>query len=110
MGAYRCLRTHGRFLNKIDATSCFGDGFALLCRDALNINAEGGGGVLDENVHMQKAKENLLKQHLRMSLKALPAPKNEYEINFAGALPEGGERTPVMQYVWLRMHYFCETR
>jgi len=53
------------------------------------LNSEGGGGVLDENAQMQRAKEALLKQQLKHSLKALPAPKNEYEINFAGALPEG---------------------
>jgi len=60
-------------------------------RDALSINSEGGGGFLDDNVQMQRAKENLLKQQLKRSLKLLPAPKNEYEINFAGAVPEGGE-------------------
>jgi hypothetical protein len=37
---------------------------------------------------MQRAKEQLLRQQLKASLKALPAPKNDYEINFAAAIPE----------------------
>lgn len=60
-------------------------------RDALHINSEGGAGLLDDNAQMQRAKENLLKQQLRRSLKQLPTPKNEYEINFAGAVPEEGQ-------------------
>ena len=59
-----------------------------MLRDALALNAGDGGGVFDENVNMQKAKESLLKQQLKGALKALPAPKNEYEIDFAAAIPE----------------------
>lgn len=59
-----------------------------MLRDALSLNAGDGGGILDENVGLQRAKEHLLKQQLKHSLKALPAPKNEYEIDFAAAIPE----------------------
>ena len=54
---------------------------AMVC-DAL------AGSVMDDNVGLQRAKEQLLKQQLKSSLKALPAPKNEYEIDFAAAVPE----------------------
>jgi hypothetical protein len=57
-------------------------------RDALSLNSVDGGGIMDENVSMQRAKEQLLRQQLKSSLKALPAPKNDYEINFAAAIPE----------------------
>mmetsp|Transcript_43226 Transcript_43226/g.102084 ORF Transcript_43226/g.102084 Transcript_43226/m.102084 type:complete len:787 (-) Transcript_43226:197-2557(-) len=56
-------------------------------RDALALNSDAA--AMDENAQMQRAKEALLKQQLKHSLKALPAPKNEYEINFAAAIPEG---------------------
>ncbi len=53
---------------------------------ALNLNSDTG--IFDENVGLQRAKEQLLKQQLKSSLKTLPAPKNEYEIDFAAAIPE----------------------
>jgi len=65
-------------------------------RDALSLNA--GDGFVDENVGMQRAKEALLKSQLKNSLRALPAPKNEYEIDFAAAIPESKaeeEETPM---------------
>ncbi|KAJ1489294.1 pre-mRNA splicing factor component-domain-containing protein [Baffinella frigidus] len=60
-------------------------------RDVLNLNDTSG---MDEGAQMQRAKEAMLKNQLRNSLKALPAPKNEFEIDLSAAIPAEAEQEP----------------